>query len=1315
MRLRHLDGSRLTSGNFDRLHRFIRLWRKTGWTIVELDAAIVALGPDNDDGDMGYNNFRTPCGCRPLVAACSNASSPRHACHGWPVATDITSGLIDRLAIVDRLVRRTGLGVLMILALWAPIDASLYAELFPADSFPAADAGPGPDVTDHFLAQGPKILISEHRAVLQAALHLDPGGLDAIMALAVPQTDDLTLTNLSAIYRHSLLASSLKVRPEDLGLILRVIGTPWESPGKTMELFEQWDKMLASGLNIKEFAFVFNDIGDAALSLGPSEATIQELHDFLKGRLGNDDSRKVEGGEGLTQAIVSNLASLASLPLSTTAILLRDVLVLDKNAPIGTGALATLELEATASPSSVDASLLKTLTALKKLALLIDRFKLSTDEILYLQTHGEDFGGLDWNKLRFAHWEQLHTYGEVRKGLPGLPPTSLLALFTWARSPEARPADLPGRIAAATLWGAEDVARLLSPQAFDLGSPSLFRNAIALRRLQKALGLVAATGASMTTLFRCADPSPSPSAAASVAAELRTTLRGRAVQNSCAGAALKRVTDALRVHQRDALVAYLRTRSWLLCRGVGDAASLSALLLVDVQTGPARMTTRLGAAIEAVKMFVQQGLRAGDEKAADTDGEPQLPTEPDDAPDIIQYWPEVLKDLGEPVDGAQWEVLADEDAWVARRLASLGLGLGPDGLVAGPKSPQFEALEAELRGLGAGISEKAVVEAAKRYLYAAAEVANLQPLAIFVEDDAGPAAVDGKNAWELLGGIRRVHFFARTHTTPGRIYHRTFDGTAATWGPWRRVPIDVPEYTTEVGTKVTSGCYLVPFVYRGRLILGLPQLSRVTAEVQLSKVTAETAPTTTASDQPTAVGEDPGNDQRQAGGKQPAEPAGGWDITFAYAEMVDGRWLPTVVPAEIMRDIAAEALPSSVSAYRFIPSPARSVTGGAEFLNIEVHRGMQAVGSFSFDGATVSVAASPPPSRSISPSVFQSFLTQDASITVFPLHTRGGRLDFSTPVVVCRAAADAGGHRTDIFLSPSIQHGFDDSFLPSLVSAVSDAETCQSFFSNLQDLPESFRGDVWGARLLPPPPDGEQPPPRAYGPYNRPYALYAWEAVVRLPVLAAERALLADQPQLALKLVSQVFDPRAPGLWRFGPLARVAAADRTAEDWVNRLRRGGATSDPATRPGLAAVVLLYARASIAEGDRLRRLGDADGATRAYLAAEEVVGRPPEEAERAAGDRRGVESYMTLLGKSDELSSAVTELELEFPVSCLPGRGVGYGEAGGGVWGGLGAGSYFSFPQNAEALYERKRIAARLSRGTTGMSAGAQTEEKGEAL
>src|SRR6185436_1648992 len=43
VRLKHLDGSPVELAEYDRMQRFLRLWRKLGWSIDETDRALIGL------------------------------------------------------------------------------------------------------------------------------------------------------------------------------------------------------------------------------------------------------------------------------------------------------------------------------------------------------------------------------------------------------------------------------------------------------------------------------------------------------------------------------------------------------------------------------------------------------------------------------------------------------------------------------------------------------------------------------------------------------------------------------------------------------------------------------------------------------------------------------------------------------------------------------------------------------------------------------------------------------------------------------------------------------------------------------------------------------------------------------------------------------------------------------------------------------------------------------------------------------------------------------------------------------------------------
>lgn len=51
--LKHLDGTDLVTAEYDRMHRFIRLWCKLDWSIAEVDQAITGVGESSVNKSSG--------------------------------------------------------------------------------------------------------------------------------------------------------------------------------------------------------------------------------------------------------------------------------------------------------------------------------------------------------------------------------------------------------------------------------------------------------------------------------------------------------------------------------------------------------------------------------------------------------------------------------------------------------------------------------------------------------------------------------------------------------------------------------------------------------------------------------------------------------------------------------------------------------------------------------------------------------------------------------------------------------------------------------------------------------------------------------------------------------------------------------------------------------------------------------------------------------------------------------------------------------------------------------------------------------------
>src|SRR5262245_51777979 len=197
----------LANGDLLRMNQFLRLWRNRGWTMLDLDKALHALGVSS----------LNPAGLR-------------------------------RLANLDRIKALTKAPLLDILSWWAPIDTfedraekdapvkSLYERVFlnravdaeaGEEDFPFAlnDARDG--------LRNNTVLWDDVRPQLQAALGINADAVSLLIDETVNELPNLqrvvvgttaTLDDLSALYRHVSLARALKLPLESFLGLLRLIG-----------------------------------------------------------------------------------------------------------------------------------------------------------------------------------------------------------------------------------------------------------------------------------------------------------------------------------------------------------------------------------------------------------------------------------------------------------------------------------------------------------------------------------------------------------------------------------------------------------------------------------------------------------------------------------------------------------------------------------------------------------------------------------------------------------------------------------------------------------------------------------------------------------------------------------------------------------------------------------------------------------------------------------------------------------------------------------------------------------------------------------
>ena len=261
-----------------------------GWTIDETDKALIGLNrlaaedgtSPTSDGEcdyVGFDVFKDDCsqsssendgGCKPT----DDFDCPDLV----EITAEITPDFLHQLVAVKKLLEQTGLELAKLLTFWANIstngEKSLYSRLFLTHNLLGIDKVFKADKHGNYLTESAKI--SEHLPVLMAALRLKA---DDIMAIAEFRelNDDLTLANVSVLYRHSLLAKVLGIKVTELFEAIELFGDPFKNAYKTLEMLETWGKMEDAGFSFRQLNYLIRNCDDALRPVAPSQKTILQI------------------------------------------------------------------------------------------------------------------------------------------------------------------------------------------------------------------------------------------------------------------------------------------------------------------------------------------------------------------------------------------------------------------------------------------------------------------------------------------------------------------------------------------------------------------------------------------------------------------------------------------------------------------------------------------------------------------------------------------------------------------------------------------------------------------------------------------------------------------------------------------------------------------------------------------------------------------------------------------------------------------------------------------------------------------------------
>ncbi|KAF2469532.1 uncharacterized protein BDR25DRAFT_304310 [Lindgomyces ingoldianus] len=336
-RLLHLDGSQLSPDEYFNMVRFLRLWRKLGWTIPEVDSAIQGLG-------------KTPSVAEDSSAGECDASVDPYEDDSTDTDTeesksDINPPLVHQIVAVRNIIDMTGLSLEVVLTFWDVIpthgDTSLYNSTFLTHDIVRMDPVFQADEHGNYLTATQKI--SDHMPVLQTTLKLKAADIELIRQLRnIP--DSLTIDTLSELFRISTLISYLSVRPDTLPDIIQVLGEPFTNADTTLSFLQTWQDIINSNFSFEQLNYLIRGVDNISRPLAPTPQVILKLGKSLLDGLEaimkqNADITSAEVNNNtvsLTELLPSKLALIFAPALATKiSDLINGRMVFTTNAPSG--------------------------------------------------------------------------------------------------------------------------------------------------------------------------------------------------------------------------------------------------------------------------------------------------------------------------------------------------------------------------------------------------------------------------------------------------------------------------------------------------------------------------------------------------------------------------------------------------------------------------------------------------------------------------------------------------------------------------------------------------------------------------------------------------------------------------------------------------------------------------------------------------------------------------------------------------------------------------------------------------------------------
>ncbi len=790
----------LDEADLNKIHRFLRLWRKLGWTMYELDIATKAFGItdyNSDNSRKAYNAY-------------------------------FTGDDLKKISQAVFLKNQLNLSVESILAFWSPVNATATYIDWSGDNYPAipslyeklfrnkAVINPA----DTAFTADPSVLagnMDDHTATIFGALQIGDNDYAYLKTDNTVITDtNLNLANLSSLYHHALLAKKLKLSVEDFLSLKKLIGlNPFADPLSTFQFVSTSMLVSASGFSIDLLQYLINHIFLAETAIAPDDASIGVflselraslrgietatadeqkntiaqkfseklkisttsshtlLHDFIKSTA--DNSKAME--DDFRADDFSGFAFLKSYP--------------DPSDPTKETEPVFARVADAANPLQVALpALFDDYMKLDKIATFINKLKLSDTDLENILKSAAAIGCTDLISLpvtivagSFTAFKIITKLIRSRDLLPvGLPDYFDILNHAINTSDAASDADKQAAknlwladIATRSNWDRTDVETLVGNATtianggmLQTNFPSDFRNGDLLLKVNQALKVLGKIGlhTEWITLAIAEDFDGNTSTAIKNAAKSKYD-EGQWLTLA------KPLRDELREQQRAALTAFTianpdanRHEHWK------NSDEVYEYFLIDVEMKPISMTSRIKQATCSIQLFIDRVLM--NLEHPNTDPSQQVLIMEEDEADEWKQWRKIYR-----VWEANRQIFLYPENWLEPELRD-------------DKSAFFTELEAQL--LQNALTDDNIEDAFLAYLEKLNAVARLEVVGLYHQIES---ATSDEEAIDI------VHVIARSYPYPHKYYYRSLqDGE---WTAWGKMEIDI------------DGDHIVPFVFNRRL------------------------------------------------------------------------------------------------------------------------------------------------------------------------------------------------------------------------------------------------------------------------------------------------------------------------------------------------------------------------------------------------------------------------------------------------------------------------------------------------------------------